>query len=251
MADVLGIPRRVDGQSYYEPQSSSGLIRSVPSSSNLFAAGATSSPSPSSSSASSSPKPSDTTESEQQDLTHDSPLSTTPSSPPESAFDFSETFSRSSTPASSGISLEHKYASDDEPDFADFDKTQFTTQHVESATPTQEQPNAEQVPSASATESTISDSPLATPAVADDTAIKVQPSRHVDYLSHDWKEEDIWASWRHIVSQRRVYGQRSRLENASWRTWAKSKYKLATISPETLNWCVCSVPVLIPAEPLY
>jgi hypothetical protein len=35
-----------------------------------------------------------------------------------------------------------------------------------------------------------------------------------------------------------VYGQKSRLENASWRTWAKSKYRLRTISPETLNWCV-------------
>ncbi|GAB7366884.1 hypothetical protein MBLNU230_g1246t1 [Neophaeotheca triangularis] len=236
MADVMGIPRRVDGQSYYESQSTSGLIRSSPSSSNLFAAGATSPPS--SSSASSSPKHSETAGSEQQDSIHDSPLSTTPSSPPESAFDFAEPFFRSSTPASGAVSLEHKYASDDEPDFADFDKTQFTTQHIESTTPAQNQSSgAEQVPStASATESTISDSPLPTPAVADDTAIKIEPSRHVDYLSHDWKEEDIWSSWRHIVSQRRVYGQRSRLENASWRTWAKSKYKLATVSPETLNW---------------
>jgi len=38
------------------------------------------------------------------------------------------------------------------------------------------------------------------------------------------------------VSQRKVYGQRSRLENASWRTWAKSKYHLPTVSPEALNW---------------
>ncbi|KAL1302523.1 hypothetical protein AAFC00_002909 [Neodothiora populina] len=89
---------------------------------------------------------------------------------------------------------------------------------------------------ASTTDSTRSDSPLPTPTVADDTAIKHEPSRHVDYLSHDWREEDIWSSWRHIVSQRKVYGQRSRLENASWRTWAKSKYQLATVSPETLNW---------------
>lgn len=85
-------------------------------------------------------------------------------------------------------------------------------------------------------ESVRSDSPLPTPIVADDTAVKSNPSRHVDYLSHDWCEEDIWSSWRHIVSQRKVYGQRSRLENASWRTWAKSKYRLPTVSPETLNW---------------
>jgi hypothetical protein len=74
--------------------------------------------------------------------------------------------------------------------------------------------------------------------LADDTAIRPEPSHHVDYLSYDWQEEDIWSSWRHIVSKRKVYGERSRLENASWRTWAKSKYKLKTVSPETLNWYV-------------
>lgn len=70
----------------------------------------------------------------------------------------------------------------------------------------------------------------------DDTAVRNEPSRHVDYLSHDWKEEDIWYSWRHIVSKRKVYGNSARLENASWRTWTKSMYRLKTVSPETLNW---------------
>ena len=73
-------------------------------------------------------------------------------------------------------------------------------------------------------------------AAEDDTAVRHEPSRHVDYLSHDWKEEDIWSSWRHIVSKRKVYGNSARLENASWRTWAKAKYRLKTVSPETLNW---------------
>jgi hypothetical protein len=86
----------------------------------------------------------------------------------------------------------------------------------------------------------------------DDTAVRREPSQHVDYLSHDWKEEDIWSSWRHIVSQRKVYGQRSRLENASWRTWAKSQFKLKTVSPETLNWCVpLSSPRLLPMVPIF
>jgi len=58
----------------------------------------------------------------------------------------------------------------------------------------------------------------------------------VDYLSYDWREEDIWSSWRHIVEHRKVYGERSRLENASWRTWAKSQFKLKTVSPDSLNW---------------
>ena len=36
----------------------------------------------------------------------------------------------------------------------------------------------------------------------DDTAVRTQPSRHVDYLSHNWKEEDIWSSWKFMVSKR-------------------------------------------------
>lgn len=71
---------------------------------------------------------------------------------------------------------------------------------------------------------------------ADDTAVGVQPTRHVDYLSHDWREEDIWSSWKHIVSNRDSFNNSARLENASWRTWMKAKNKLKTISPETLNW---------------
>lgn len=72
--------------------------------------------------------------------------------------------------------------------------------------------------------------------VADDIDVKQEPSRQVDYLSHDWREEDIWSSWRHIVRRRKLYGEQSRLENASWRTWTKQKYGLRTVSPETLNW---------------
>jgi len=72
----------------------------------------------------------------------------------------------------------------------------------------------------------------------DDIAIKAQPSRHVDYLSHNWREEDIWSSWKHIVSRRGDYSNAARLENASWRTWMKAKNNLSTVSPETLNWWV-------------
>jgi hypothetical protein len=73
----------------------------------------------------------------------------------------------------------------------------------------------------------------------DDTALRHHPTHHVDYLSHDWKEEDIWSSWRYIVSKRSEYTNAPRLENASWRTWMKSKYGLKTVSPETLNWYGC------------
>lgn len=70
----------------------------------------------------------------------------------------------------------------------------------------------------------------------DDTAVTYKPSRQVDYLSHDWKEEDLWASWSYVVTRRNEFGNGARLENASWRTWAKVKHNLPTVSPETLNW---------------
>ena len=77
----------------------------------------------------------------------------------------------------------------------------------------------------------------------DDMAMRSEPSRHVDYLSHAWAEEDIWASWRHVVARKNFYSNGERLANASWRTWAKSKFRLRTVSPETLNWCVSTTSV--------
>lgn len=76
----------------------------------------------------------------------------------------------------------------------------------------------------------------------DDINVRPQPSRHVDYLSHNWREEDIWESWKLIVSKKGEYSNAARLENASWRTWMKSKNKLKTVSPETLNWYVPRLP---------
>ncbi|KAI1431458.1 hypothetical protein GGR50DRAFT_699946 [Xylaria sp. CBS 124048] len=79
-------------------------------------------------------------------------------------------------------------------------------------------------------------SPAAPEHAEDDTAVKPHPTQHVDYLSHNWKEEDIWSSWRYVISKRREFSNAPRLENASWRTWMKAKYGLKTVSPETLNW---------------
>jgi hypothetical protein len=64
------------------------------------------------------------------------------------------------------------------------------------------------------------------------------PSICVDYLSHDWTEDDIWTSWKAMTKHKADLANGVRLENASWRTWAKQRSKLRTISPETLNWCV-------------
>jgi hypothetical protein len=70
----------------------------------------------------------------------------------------------------------------------------------------------------------------------DDTAIRIEPSRHVDYLAHDWHEEDIWSSWRYVRSNRTECENSERLENAAWRTWEKRRSNLKTVAPETLNW---------------
>ncbi|TGO17939.1 hypothetical protein BTUL_0013g00110 [Botrytis tulipae] len=70
----------------------------------------------------------------------------------------------------------------------------------------------------------------------DDLGVRVKPSHHVDYLAHDWPEEDLWASWKFIQSHRTAYENSKRLENASWRGWAKKRSNLKTIDPSTFGW---------------
>ncbi|KAM6485840.1 hypothetical protein HDV62DRAFT_261237 [Trichoderma sp. SZMC 28011] len=78
--------------------------------------------------------------------------------------------------------------------------------------------------------------PSLTEHAEDDAAVSIRPSRHVDYLSHDWKEEDIGPSWRYIVTRRADFPNNWRLENASWRAWMKVKNNLKTVSAESINW---------------
>ncbi|KAH9832636.1 uncharacterized protein C8Q71DRAFT_262247 [Rhodofomes roseus] len=70
----------------------------------------------------------------------------------------------------------------------------------------------------------------------DDSSFSTLPEGQVDYLSHEWREEDVWRSWRSMTRQKNAIANGTRLENASWRTWWKQRNKLKTISPETLNW---------------
>jgi hypothetical protein len=70
----------------------------------------------------------------------------------------------------------------------------------------------------------------------DDTAVSSRPSRQVDYLSHEWREEDIWSSWRYVVTRRGELPNSARLENASWRAWIKAKNNLKTTPPESIDW---------------
>jgi hypothetical protein len=222
MAEVLAPSQNGEG-SFYNSRKSS------PASSSLFLG---SSP-PTPNSASSTPRPTISTPPPIEHAEHNELVSlprATLAASRASTSDLSSLARQDPIPISSGISLADKYRQQDdyEDDYPCFDgflqssePSECSDDHTESNT--------------TVSDTTASDSPLPTP-VADDTAIKQEPSQHVDYLSHDWREEDVWSSWRHIVSQRKVYGQQSRLENAAWRTWVKSKYQLPTISPETLNW---------------
>ncbi|MCJ1432992.1 hypothetical protein MMC27_002351 [Xylographa pallens] len=166
--------------------------------------------------------------------------SSAPSSPRLQQPDFSNQPSYTSTPSSS-LSL------DESCDLEDHDDIQFPS--YDDSLSHHEDLERPPSPDADYTEDSDSRTPNRTASTifnidsydiphtaGDDSAIKVEPSRHVDYLSHTWKEEDIWSSWRHIVAKRGVYSNSSRLENASWRTWTKSKNRLKTISPDTLNW---------------
>ncbi|RUS31910.1 hypothetical protein BC938DRAFT_476779 [Jimgerdemannia flammicorona] len=58
----------------------------------------------------------------------------------------------------------------------------------------------------------------------------------VDYLSYNFDEMDLAASWKVMTKQKKDIVNGIRLENASWRTWWKKKNGLKTISPEMLNW---------------
>ena len=79
---------------------------------------------------------------------------------------------------------------------------------------------------------------VSTNAAPDDNFVTPRPRGQVDYLSHEWQEEDVWRSWRNMTRQKNEIANGARLENASWRTWWKQRNKLPTVSPETLNWCV-------------
>lgn len=72
----------------------------------------------------------------------------------------------------------------------------------------------------------------------DDTALLATPSKHVDFLSHEWTEDELFATWKYLKakSSRKVYNNSTRLINASWRLWMKERYQLETTEPKTINW---------------
>jgi hypothetical protein len=237
MTEVLSAPVFADGSSYY-----TSTLRRSSSSQSAFLVG--------SSEAYATRQPSKVHHISTEYLerpSHSAP-SSTPSSPYRTQTDLLPSPSFSSTPASS-LSLDTKTERDGEAEedqiiFPSYDDVGYFDQAEDLDAPSSPQtgdsstftPPSRNSTSTPTTNASRPDTPEPTPLAEDDTAVRDEPTRHVDYLSHDWREEDIWSSWRHIVSKRKVYGNSARLENASWRTWAKAKYHLKTVSPERLNW---------------
>lgn len=218
MAEVLPV-QVPEGQNYF---SSSPLRRSSPSQTSIYIG---------SPSYASRRPPYRSTSADQ--LPESIPSSTSNSSR-NSQTDITQHSSLISTTSSSTLTLDTAFESDDGLNLPSYGGSYYDDEQT-SPTSNPSQSQSESTPSQHDTPTNTPDKPVIS---EDDTSLKPEPSRHVDYLSHEWVEEDIWSSWRHIVSKRKIYGERSRLENASWRTWAKQKYSLRTVSPETLNWYV-------------
>ena len=76
------------------------------------------------------------------------------------------------------------------------------------------------------------------PAIEDDIRLGDEPVGQVDYFGKAWKEEDIWSTWRYVVSRRRMYvlEEGLRFENASWRSWSKSRFSLPEVGQHVVGW---------------
>ncbi|KAG9795978.1 hypothetical protein ABEF92_008168 [Exophiala dermatitidis] len=161
----------------------------------------------------------------------DSSPSTAPSSPRLTHSSSSRRDSYASTPAST-LSLDHRDSVDDDGDmaFPAFESSGISSKPAPST----------RIPGGQGETTTstpaVEDPLIPRKTIQDDQAIEPEPTRHVDYLSHEWKEEDIWLSWSYVTHKRNGLTNGTRLENASWRSWTKTKNRLKTVSPETLNW---------------
>ncbi|KAI8866847.1 hypothetical protein GQ42DRAFT_127639, partial [Ramicandelaber brevisporus] len=59
---------------------------------------------------------------------------------------------------------------------------------------------------------------------------------HVDYLTHNWNGDELIYCWKTVTRRKDYVANGPRLENASWRIWAKCQGNLGTMRPELLNW---------------
>lgn len=66
--------------------------------------------------------------------------------------------------------------------------------------------------------------------------VEYEATENVDYLSFEWKEEDIRATKNYICRRRAMLGNYRRLENALWRAWAKQEQKLQCSPSSLIQW---------------
>ena len=160
-------------------------------------------------------------------------LSTTQSSPQLSCSNTSYQGSSSSTPATS-FSSHIRYDMDEDDDFAfpSYEASGLPAKPVQMSISSPKQDDHPTPLSAPAIGTAMH--PYKTP--QDDQAMLPEPTSHVDYLSHEWNEEDIWLSWSYVLHRRGTLANHFRLENALWRSWMKNKNHLKTLPPEALNW---------------
>jgi hypothetical protein len=229
MAEVLSVqmPPERERQLYFSP---SPIRRSPPSQNHHFAGSSSRYASPQT--------PERRTQSQHRSSFSSSDPSSASSSPAASHADISTAPSSFVSTPTSSLSLDIKYGQPEEISFPSYNDVGYLDPREEEVEPppSPATDNSEILSSSSPSSGSSSPRMDHLPISEDDSAVREEPSRHVDYLSHEWREEDIWSSWKHIVANRHQYGQPSRLENASWRTWAKTKWRLRTVSPEKLNW---------------
>jgi len=70
----------------------------------------------------------------------------------------------------------------------------------------------------------------------DGSTITHEATQNVDYLSLEWKEEDIWGTRKYIRRRRGHIKNYARLENALWRAWAKQEQRLPYFPSRLIQW---------------
>ncbi|RDH26548.1 hypothetical protein BDQ94DRAFT_176304 [Aspergillus welwitschiae] len=81
-------------------------------------------------------------------------------------------------------------------------------------------------------------------AIRDDSIIEEVAKVNVDYLAHSWKDEELWATRKHICQMNKDSHVRHRFENALWRTWFASTRQTIPMPAAFISW---QVPIPFPS----
>ncbi|CAG8071488.1 unnamed protein product [Penicillium nalgiovense] len=70
----------------------------------------------------------------------------------------------------------------------------------------------------------------------DDSMVTHEATQNVDYLSLEWKVEDIWDTRKYIRRRKAQLKNYRRLDNALWRVWAKQGKGLPYFPSRLIQW---------------